>query len=788
MEVTPTYPASGTTGGRVLQAAAGEVHLVFPENLPFQPDRVYRIRAKVRMTASGGGSNDLVDVGVVGIAGDGTTVVDVTGGTSYITQHAVCAHDHDFGDETLNEWVILDGFFAMNASDGGTAPNTANEPAAMEAGVRYFRPYFRLNHASGSGTMQIDFLSIEYLLDPPEIDFLTTVSGYVVVSNAIATGAILGSITAGKTTLVGISSESGVIRTPLMAAFKFHSQGEPKLEWLWSIEEMTHAGFLLVPSDPEDQVLARVGTSSLFKSLPSIVIVEREIRDDQIVAVEIIDSESNPNFAVLPIPAWNPTAMGQVMDTADPSAPLRQLLHGGSPYMIDVDLSDHNDDWIFDISYSAGGATASVLFLVYVDGARVARVVREAKSGFFEIYDTALGTGEVLTVEVTPFDLDAVAGIKGDTVIKTIRREESSEVVVSAAEAERTAAGSCPSDTAMQVTVTHTEVNTDGGDTVDILESVDNAEFEAVATGISPGTGTETVLSITGREFDNQGITEQRRYMVRLRDGDASILHEYITGEVDTSYAACGASGGGGSAESGGASSASLSSASASRSNDGDCASATAIKVTVTHSAANLEGGEKVSIDEKIGSGSYSQVRSGMSPGASYTRSISGREYNAGGTGETRTYRVRLLSSSGEVLDTATDSVSVSYDACGGDPPAISAGASRIDNGVCSQGSSWPMENKVTWSSANAPAGASVGVQYSINGGSYLTLASNQGVSGTKTHRFSSKYWDSGGITYRIKYKVILRDSTGATLVTDTTGSVNNDYLNCTGGGFEEPV
>ena len=111
-----------------------------------------------------------------------------------------------------------------------------------------------------------------------------------------------------------------------------------------------------------------------------------------------------------------------------------------------------------------------------------------------------------------------------------------------------------------------------------------------------------------------------------------------------------------------------------------------------------------------------------------------------------------------------------------------------VDAGVCGDGYSYPMENKVSWSSANAPVGASVLVQYNINGGGYLTLASNQGTSGIRTHTFSSKYYSSGGITYRIGYKVSLVDSTGATLVTDSTGAVNNDYLNCTGGGFLDPV
>jgi hypothetical protein len=273
--------------------------------------------------------------------------------------------------------------------------------------------------------------------------------------------------------------------------------------------------------------------------------------------------------------------------------------------------------------------------------------------------------------------------------------------------------------------------------------------------------------------------------MVRLRDGDDSILHEFITGEVDTSYQACGAAGGGGSAESGGASSATLSAFGATRSDDGDCAAETAIKVMLTNAAINLEGGETISIDESIAGGEFAQIRSGMTPGASYTRSISGREYNAGGTGETRVYRARLIGTGGEVLDTATDSVSVSYDLCGGNPPAISASAQMVDQGVCGQNYSYPMENKVSWASANAPAGASVTVQYSINSGPYRSLASNQGLSGNRTHTFSSQYYNAAGVAQSVKYKVTLKDSTGAALVSDVTGNVNNKYLNCTGGGFE---
>jgi hypothetical protein len=182
---TLTYPANGQAGGRALRCV-GEGFYEFPENMPFNPDTLYRIRCKFRMVTAptNGATKDLVSVGVQGYAADGTTLVDTAGGTASALAHWYAAADVDMGALALGTWYAYTGYF-LGWGATSTSPSTvADGPRAMESTVRYIRPCFRLNHPGGDGTMEIDYISLEVLTEAAEAnelldDVVNTATGKV---------------------------------------------------------------------------------------------------------------------------------------------------------------------------------------------------------------------------------------------------------------------------------------------------------------------------------------------------------------------------------------------------------------------------------------------------------------------------------------------------------------------------------------------------------------------------------------------------------------------------------
>jgi hypothetical protein len=195
---TLSYTANGQAGGKALNAV-GEIFFEFPENVPFADDRLYRIRAKFRMTsAPADPAKDLVSVGVQGYAADGTTLVDTSGGTTATLAHWYAAADVDMGGLTLNQWYTYTGYFSGWGAASTTPSTDADAPRLMDSDVRYIRPCFRLNHAAGDGTMELDYISLEVLTEGTEGNQLMK-DAVNLSTGKIATNKVVeGSITAGS--------------------------------------------------------------------------------------------------------------------------------------------------------------------------------------------------------------------------------------------------------------------------------------------------------------------------------------------------------------------------------------------------------------------------------------------------------------------------------------------------------------------------------------------------------------------------------------------------------------
>lgn len=198
-----SYTANGQAGGKALNAT-GEVAWEFPGNIPFNDDRLYRIRARFRMTAAPSDSaKDLVYVGVQGFAANGTTLVDRNGTTTATDAHWYCAAGVDMGGLSLNTWYTYTGYFQGWGTPNAAASTDADAPRAMHSSVRYIRPTFRLNAVGGNGTMELDYISLEVLTEGTEgnqlmKDAVNLGTGKIATNKVVEGSVTTGSITADK--------------------------------------------------------------------------------------------------------------------------------------------------------------------------------------------------------------------------------------------------------------------------------------------------------------------------------------------------------------------------------------------------------------------------------------------------------------------------------------------------------------------------------------------------------------------------------------------------------------
>jgi hypothetical protein len=205
---TLSYPANGQAGGKALNAV-GEIFYEFPGNIPFNDDRLYRIRCRIRRTeVPADPAKDLVYVGVQGYAADGTTLVDTSGGTTATLAHWYAAAAVDMGSLSDDTWYTYTGYFQGWGSASTTPSTDADAPRVMDSSVRYIRPCFRLNAVGGDGTQEIDYISLEVLTEGTEGNQLMK-DAVNLSTGKIATNKVVeGSITASAITTAKLDANA----------------------------------------------------------------------------------------------------------------------------------------------------------------------------------------------------------------------------------------------------------------------------------------------------------------------------------------------------------------------------------------------------------------------------------------------------------------------------------------------------------------------------------------------------------------------------------------------------
>ncbi|MCD9904642.1 hypothetical protein LUR56_40220 [Streptomyces sp. MT29] len=121
--------------GRTVGQATGHVTLRGTVKVPYDPDVLYRVSARIRTLTPTTTGTDTVYVGVAGIAADGVTLVNREGAAAYNSQHYIAASNASL--PSSSGWVSYVGYVKGRAAPARVArpgwPPTHGPPASSTA-------------------------------------------------------------------------------------------------------------------------------------------------------------------------------------------------------------------------------------------------------------------------------------------------------------------------------------------------------------------------------------------------------------------------------------------------------------------------------------------------------------------------------------------------------------------------------------------------------------------------------------------------------------------------------
>ncbi len=169
-----TYPlGAGAYGGRTYRVTGGQRWRAFKRNIPFDPSGFYRVTAVCALIAPPTNATaDRVWFGVVCVAADGVTLLNVTGANDHGSQHYVAAAGADLGSVPLGTFVSFTGYFKGHGTAILTPAPDPDAPSPLYPGTAYFRPMMIVNYANGDGTTDVDYLRVEKWVNSRWVDIL----------------------------------------------------------------------------------------------------------------------------------------------------------------------------------------------------------------------------------------------------------------------------------------------------------------------------------------------------------------------------------------------------------------------------------------------------------------------------------------------------------------------------------------------------------------------------------------------------------------------------------------
>src|SRR4029077_5209776 len=160
---TVTYPASGIDGGNVLRVAGSKALYSTQILIPFDPRKLYRLRARARLMLTSNTAKTKLYIGVKCLDKNKADI-----GTIYFTLKGRDTYPNWL---PANVWHELTGFF-----QGTGAPTTYIQPApnpqkpsALPVGTTWISPYLAINYpieAPIDNIVEVD----DYRIESPDVN------------------------------------------------------------------------------------------------------------------------------------------------------------------------------------------------------------------------------------------------------------------------------------------------------------------------------------------------------------------------------------------------------------------------------------------------------------------------------------------------------------------------------------------------------------------------------------------------------------------------------------------
>ncbi|MFF3493744.1 hypothetical protein ACFYWS_20595 [Streptomyces sp. NPDC002795] len=192
-----TASVSDAQSGTQIMRAVGAVSGAWRPDvqIPFDPNVLYRVSVTVRQTVAGANTaQQRLYVGVAGIAADGK-LVNTDGAAAASSQHYVAAASLNLTAGAGYQRVTgyLKGYAAAGAKGTGSACPLPTAPGSLHAAARFISPCFYANYEFGTGTTEIDMITVE-VVESGAVQSVNIVDGAVtapkIVAGAVTTGAL----------------------------------------------------------------------------------------------------------------------------------------------------------------------------------------------------------------------------------------------------------------------------------------------------------------------------------------------------------------------------------------------------------------------------------------------------------------------------------------------------------------------------------------------------------------------------------------------------------------------
>lgn len=144
-------------------------------NIPYDPDSLYRVRVRAAQGASSGGSASLY-LGICGIAANGTSRVNINGSNAISSQFYFAARAQT---TDLGVYKLFTGYFmGSSGSPTGNEAPALTAPGPMHTNAKFVRPLLYLGYQNSTSAVSlVDYVEVDQVVAAARRVRLTSLDG-----------------------------------------------------------------------------------------------------------------------------------------------------------------------------------------------------------------------------------------------------------------------------------------------------------------------------------------------------------------------------------------------------------------------------------------------------------------------------------------------------------------------------------------------------------------------------------------------------------------------------------